>query len=81
MADSWNDGVRGDRSFPSSTKTRSRSESRPGIGKTFGLVRRVERILHPDGFAAKGGVDQGVRHGRSGFVDRPERSADDNGRP
>ena len=26
----------------------------PGSGKTFGLVRRVERILHPDGLAVDG---------------------------
>lgn len=31
-----------------------RVEAGPGTGKTFGLVRRVERILHPDGHAAKG---------------------------
>jgi superfamily I DNA/RNA helicase len=26
----------------------------PGSGKTFGLVRRVERILHPEGLAIDG---------------------------
>src|SRR5215468_3625311 len=31
-----------------------RVEAGPGTGKTFGLVRRVERILHPDGLGVSG---------------------------
>ena len=39
----------------SSTLTRTRFvRRRAGSGKTFGLVRRVERILHPEGLAVDG---------------------------
>ncbi len=31
-----------------------RVESGPGTGKTFGLVRRVQRLLHPDGLGVPG---------------------------
>jgi superfamily I DNA/RNA helicase len=31
-----------------------RVEAGPGTGKTFGLVRRVQRILHPDGLNVPG---------------------------
>jgi superfamily I DNA/RNA helicase len=31
-----------------------RVEAGPGTGKTFGLVRRIIRILHPDGLGASG---------------------------
>jgi ATP-dependent exoDNAse (exonuclease V) beta subunit len=31
-----------------------RVEAGPGTGKTFGLVRRVQRILHPDGLGVPG---------------------------
>ena len=56
MAESWNDGVRGEQVLPLINKDAQtiRVEAGPGTGKTFGLARRVERILHRDGFAAKG---------------------------
>ncbi len=31
-----------------------RVEAGPGTGKTFGLVRRVQRILHPQGLNVPG---------------------------
>lgn len=48
---SWNDGVRGDQVIPliNADHPCIRVEAGPGTGKTFGLVRRVERILHPEG--------------------------------
>jgi superfamily I DNA/RNA helicase len=56
MSDSWNDGVRGEQLPPliNSDADTIRCVAGPGSGKTFGLVRRVERILHPDGLAADG---------------------------
>ena len=31
-----------------------RTEAGPGTGKTFAMIRRVERLLHPDGEGASG---------------------------
>jgi len=47
----WNQGVKGTEVLPliNLDKKIIRVEAGPGTGKTFGLVRRVERILHPDG--------------------------------
>ena len=52
----WNDGVRGHQVLPliNLDARTIRVESGPGTGKTFGLVRRVHRILHPDGLADHG---------------------------
>jgi superfamily I DNA/RNA helicase len=57
MCPSWSDGVRGQQVLPLIELDAEilRVEAGPGTGKTFGLVRRVERILHPDGLAARGG--------------------------
>ena len=54
MAEPWNDGVEGTLVLPVINHDAPilRVEAGPGTGKTFGLVRRVERILHPDGLAA-----------------------------
>ena len=56
MAESWNDGVKGEQVLPliNTDAPTIRVEAGPGTGKTFGLVRRVERIVHPDGLAADG---------------------------
>jgi superfamily I DNA/RNA helicase len=56
MAESWNQDVRGTQVPPliNSDADTIRCVAGPGSGKTFGLVRRVERILHPDGLAADG---------------------------
>src|SRR5436305_12568359 len=56
MAESWNDKVRGDQVPPliNVDADTIRCIAGPGSGKTFGLVRRVERILHPDGLAIDG---------------------------
>ena len=53
---SWNRDVRGEEALRliNTDGVILRTEAGPGTGKTFGLVRRVERILHPDGLAAKG---------------------------
>jgi DNA helicase-2/ATP-dependent DNA helicase PcrA len=53
---SWNVGVRGAQVRPliELDATTIRVEAGPGTGKTFGLVRRVERILHPDGLNVAG---------------------------
>ncbi len=52
----WNEDVRGNQ-VPALIGTDARYvrvEAGPGTGKTFGLVRRVERILHPNGLAVLG---------------------------
>ena len=55
MGESWNEGVRGTQvpALINTDATTIRCVAGPGSGKTFGLVRRVERILHPAGL----GVD------------------------
>lgn len=56
MPESWNQDVRGTQVPPliNSDADTIRCVAGPGSGKTFGLVRRVERILHPEGLAADG---------------------------
>jgi superfamily I DNA/RNA helicase len=56
MCPSWNEGVRGDQVLPliELDAPTIRVEAGPGTGKTFGLIRRVERILHPEGLAVHG---------------------------
>jgi hypothetical protein len=56
MAEPWNDGVRGTQVPPliNSDADTIRCVAGPGSGKTFGLVRRVERLLHPGGLAIDG---------------------------
>lgn len=52
----WNLNVRGDE-VPRLINTDApilRTEAGPGTGKTFGLARRVVRLLHPKGRAANG---------------------------
>ena len=53
---SWNEGVRGTELLPliNLDADTIRCVAGPGSGKTFGLVRRVERILHPEGLAVDG---------------------------
>lgn len=52
----WNEGVIGHQVPPliNSNERFIRVQAGPGTGKTFGLVRRVQRILHPDGLNVKG---------------------------
>ena len=47
----WLEGVRGHQVMPiiNSDDETIRVEAGPGTGKTFGLTRRVQRILHPQG--------------------------------
>lgn len=49
MTEPWNQGIRGEQVLPlvNSNADTIRCVAGPGSGKTFGLVRRVERILHP----------------------------------
>ena len=56
MSDTWNVGVRGTQVLPliNIDAGTIRVEAGPGTGKTFGLVRRVERILHPEGVSEAG---------------------------
>src|SRR5687768_5473719 len=56
MLEPWNKGVRGTQVLPliNLDAETIRVESCPGTSKTFGLVRRVERILHPDGLNVSG---------------------------
>lgn len=56
MPESWNHGVRGTQVPPliNSDASTIRCVAGPGSGKRFGLVRRVERILHPEGLAVDG---------------------------
>jgi len=50
----WNQGVRGVQVPPliNSNAKALRVQAGPGTGKTFGLLRRVVRVLHPRGFNA-----------------------------
>lgn len=56
MSEPWNEGVRGTQVPPliNLDAETIRVEAGPGTGKTFGLVRRVQRILHPDGLNVGG---------------------------
>src|SRR5215467_13148029 len=56
ISESWNDGVRGTQVLPliNTDAETMRVEAGPGTGKTFGLVRRVERIMHPEGLGVSG---------------------------
>lgn len=51
MTQPWLDGVNGTEVIPliESTDPVIRVEAGPGAGKTFGLVRRVHRLVHSDG--------------------------------
>jgi superfamily I DNA/RNA helicase len=52
----WNEGVRGTQVLPLINQDAPiiRVEAGPGTGKTFGLVRRVQRIVHPQGLDVAG---------------------------
>ena len=54
--DPWHEGVRGTQVLPIIDLDDDiiRVEAGPGTGKTFGLVRRVQRILHPQGLNIPG---------------------------
>ena len=56
MPESWNEDVRGTQvpTLINSDADIIRCIAGPGSGKTFGLVRRTERILHPEGLAVDG---------------------------
>jgi DNA helicase II / ATP-dependent DNA helicase PcrA len=56
MPQPWNQGVSGTELLPliNLDADTIRCIAGPGSGKTFGAVRRVERILHPDGLAVDG---------------------------
>lgn len=56
MPQPWNHGVRGTQLLPliNLDADTIRCVAGPGCGKTLGVVRRVERILHPEGRAADG---------------------------
>ena len=53
----WNDGVDGEELLPliNDDAPVIRVSAGPGTGKTFGLVRRVVRLLHRDGLNTQGG--------------------------
>jgi DNA helicase II / ATP-dependent DNA helicase PcrA len=56
MPHPWNEDVRGTQVpvLVNSDAATIRCVAGPGSGKTFGLVRRVERILHPAGLGVDG---------------------------
>ena len=56
MSQPWNEGIRGTQVLPLINRNAPiiRVEAGPGTGKTFGLVRRVQRIVHPEGLAIPG---------------------------
>lgn len=56
MAEPWNIGVSGEQVKPliNADAKLIRVEAGPGTGKTFGLARRVVRIMHADGLAVPG---------------------------
>ena len=53
----WHENIRGTQVFPIIDLDDNiiRVEAGPGTGKTFGLIRRVQRILHPLGLNVPGG--------------------------
>jgi superfamily I DNA/RNA helicase len=53
----WHEDVQGTQVLPiiDLDDDTIRVEAGPGTGKTFGLVRRVQRILHPEGLNVPGG--------------------------
>src|SRR3546814_8602787 len=55
-SDPWNNGVHGDQVLPLINVDAPviRVEAGPGTGKTFGLTRRVLRLVHPDGAGVEG---------------------------
>jgi len=56
LVEPWNEGVRGTQVLPLINEDAPiiRVEAGPGTGKTFGLVRRVQRIVHPEGLGITG---------------------------
>jgi superfamily I DNA/RNA helicase len=56
MSPTWRDGVRGVQVIPLIERDADnvRVEAGPGTGKTFGLVRRIERLMSPDGLGVHG---------------------------
>jgi hypothetical protein len=52
----WNEGIRGEATLRliNSDDRVIRVEAGPGTGKTIGLVRRVQRIVHPNGLNVPG---------------------------
>jgi hypothetical protein len=52
----WNHGVVNPQALPliNDDADTIRVEAGPGTGKTFGLVHRVQRLLHPDGLNEDG---------------------------
>ena len=56
VSEPWQEGVRGTQVLPIIDLDDNiiRVEAGPGTGKTFGLVRRVQRILHPQGLNVPG---------------------------
>src|SRR5688572_20649133 len=56
LSASWNLDVKGTQVLPliNDDAPVIRVEAGPGTGKTFGLVRRVLRILHPNGLGVSG---------------------------
>jgi ATP-dependent exoDNAse (exonuclease V) beta subunit len=56
LSEPWNEGVKGTQVLPLINRDAKiiRVEAGPGTGKTFGLVRRVQRVLHPGGLAVAG---------------------------
>src|SRR5438552_6174522 len=55
-AEPWNEGVHGEPTLNliNSNAVTIRVEAGPGTGKTLALVRRVQRILHPNGLNVLG---------------------------
>jgi DNA helicase II / ATP-dependent DNA helicase PcrA len=56
MTEPWNQGVRGTQVLPliNTDVPTIRVEAGPGTGKTFGLARRIQRALHPQGLNLQG---------------------------
>jgi len=56
VVDPWNEGVHGEQALEliKSDDSMIRVQAGPGTGKTFGIVRRVQRIVHPEGKGVPG---------------------------
>jgi len=85
----WNEGVRGTQVLPliNADEKYIRVQAGPGTGKTFGLVRRIQRILHPKGLGVKGDEVLVVAFNRviakqlQAEIDQMLKSSQHNGKP
>jgi AAA domain/UvrD-like helicase C-terminal domain len=89
MIDPWNEDVRGEQVLPLINRDAAaiRVEAGPGTGKTYGLTRRVQRILHPKGLGVDGkkvlvvAFNRVIAKDLRGAIDNRLKESDHNGKP